>query len=54
MGGFKAKRPPRIGFVDEDDRRAFGFVDPAQFIRSVYLTPAFKYGYTSPERSRDC
>jgi len=44
--GFKAKRLPRIGFVDTDDN-AFGFIDPANIIRAVHLIPAFYHGLTS-------
>jgi hypothetical protein len=43
--GFKAKRLPRIGFIDSSD--AFGFVDPREVIRGVHLIPAFAYGKTS-------
>ena len=49
MGGFRQRRPPRIGFVPEDDDEAFGFVDPAQVIRGAHIIPAFKYGYSDEE-----
>ena len=46
QGGWKAKRPHRIGFVDGDDIAAFGFLDPQEVIRAVHLIPAFHYGRT--------
>ncbi|KAF9033835.1 hypothetical protein BJ165DRAFT_1615947 [Panaeolus papilionaceus] len=50
--GWKARKLPRIGFVDgtDDDPLAsppFGFIDPAHVIRSVHLIPAFHHGHTS-------
>lgn len=46
--GFKARRLHRIGFLeDTDDPEAsppFGFVDPSNVIRSVYLPPVFSEG----------
>ena len=49
--GWKARRLPRIGFVDDTDEDnsspAFGFVDPDNIIRGVHLIPAFKDGLTS-------
>jgi hypothetical protein len=40
-------RLPKIGFVDESDPFAFGFLDPAQVIRSCHLIPSFSDGRTS-------
>lgn len=42
--GWKAKRLPRIGFLDSNDDAAFGFVDPSYVVRSVHLMPAFAEG----------
>ncbi len=44
--GFKAKRLPRLGFVDSSDPGAFGFLDPAEIIRGCHIMPAFHYGQT--------
>jgi hypothetical protein len=48
-GGWRFKRPHRLGFLDasEPDRGAFGFLDPAEVIRTVHLSPAFHDGCTS-------
>lgn len=46
QGGWKAKRPHRIGFVDGKDDAAFGFLDPQEVIRGIHLIPAFHYGQT--------
>jgi hypothetical protein len=49
--GWKARRLPRIGFVEDTDdmnvSSAFGFIDPTNIIRGVHLIPAFKDGRTS-------
>ncbi|KAJ7649404.1 hypothetical protein DFH06DRAFT_996491 [Mycena polygramma] len=47
-GGWKYKRPHRLGFLDatDPDSGAFGFLDPAEIIRAVHLIPAFHYGRT--------
>ena len=45
--GWKTKRLLRLGFVPGNDETAFGFVDPAQVIRSVHLMPAFAWGHTN-------
>ncbi|KAH6907872.1 hypothetical protein BKA70DRAFT_1282624 [Coprinopsis sp. MPI-PUGE-AT-0042] len=44
--GWKAKRLLRVGFIDErkDGFPAFGFVDPAQVIRALYLVTDFLGG----------
>lgn len=48
--GWKARRLPRVGFVDDNDSQdfspAFGFLDPAHIIRGVHLIPAFEDGLT--------
>lgn len=45
--GWKAKRLPRIGFMDADDPCAFSFIDPASIIRAVHLIPTFYLGKTN-------
>ncbi|KAJ3821654.1 hypothetical protein F5880DRAFT_1485705 [Lentinula raphanica] len=40
-------RLPKVGFVEESDPFAFGFLDPAQVIRGCHLMPAFKDGRTN-------
>jgi hypothetical protein len=42
--GSKLARLPKIGFVEESDLDAFGFLDPAQVIRGAHLIPAFATG----------
>jgi len=42
--GWKTKRLFRLGFVPGNDETAFGFIDPAQVIRSVHLILAFSWG----------
>ncbi|PPQ78449.1 hypothetical protein CVT24_001579 [Panaeolus cyanescens] len=49
--GWKARRLPRIGFVDGTNKDPlasppFGFIDPAHVIRAVHLIPAFHHGHT--------
>ncbi|PPQ76747.1 hypothetical protein CVT24_012267 [Panaeolus cyanescens] len=50
--GWKARRLPRIGFVDDTvpqtnlSSPAFGFIDPANVIRAIHLIPAFHHGHT--------
>ena len=45
-GGWKSRRPHRIGFINGNDDDAFGFLDPQEVIRGVHLIPAFYYGRT--------
>lgn len=45
--GFKAKRYPRVGFVNDDSSDMFGFLDPRALVRGVHLIPAFAYGKTT-------
>ncbi|KIL62147.1 hypothetical protein M378DRAFT_13086 [Amanita muscaria Koide BX008] len=49
-GGWKARCFHRVGFVNAQDEAAFGFVDPANVIRSVYLIPDFD-GHSDNENS---
>ncbi|KAJ3837892.1 hypothetical protein F5878DRAFT_584314 [Lentinula raphanica] len=44
--GSHCARLPKVGFVDESDPFAFGFLDPAQVIRACHLMPAFNDGRT--------
>jgi len=49
--GWKARRLPRIGFVEDTDNPngspPFGFIDPASIIQGVPLIPTFKDHRTS-------
>jgi hypothetical protein len=42
--GMNYARLPKVAFVEEGDRDAFGFLDPGQVIRSAHLIPAFTSG----------
>ncbi|KAJ8092892.1 hypothetical protein PM082_023525 [Marasmius tenuissimus] len=44
--GWKAKRLPRVHFLDGEDPDAFGFVDPSQVIRASHMIPSYKYDTT--------
>ena len=44
VSGWKAKRLLCLGFVPGNDETAFGFLDPAQVLRSIHLIPAFAWG----------
>ncbi|KAG7093235.1 hypothetical protein E1B28_006921 [Marasmius oreades] len=44
--GWRAKRLPRLQFLDEHDPDAFGFADPTDVIRASHLIPAFHYNTT--------
>ena len=39
-------RLPKIGFLDETDSSAFGFLDPSLVIRGCHVIPAFADGRT--------
>jgi hypothetical protein len=43
--GMNCTRLPKVAFVEESDRDAFGFLDPSQVIRSAHLIPAFVSGH---------
>jgi hypothetical protein len=45
--GWKEKCLFWLGFVPGNDETAFGFLDPAQVIRSVHLIPAFAWGHAT-------
>jgi len=45
--GFKVARLPKIGFIEEEDDLAFGFLDPSLVLRGCHLIPAFVHGRTS-------
>jgi hypothetical protein len=44
--GTKIARLPKIGFLEESDPSAFGFLDPSFVIRGCHLIPAFADGRT--------
>jgi hypothetical protein len=44
QSGINRARLPKVAFVEESDRDAFGFLDPGQVIRGVHLIPAFASG----------
>lgn len=41
QSGMSYARLPKVAFVEDSDRDAFGFLDPGQVIRSAHLIPAF-------------
>ncbi|KAJ3804874.1 hypothetical protein F5876DRAFT_82487 [Lentinula aff. lateritia] len=45
--GFQCGRLPKVGFVDEADLFAFGFLAPAHIIRGCHLMPSFSDGRTA-------
>ena len=45
--GRKQAKLPQVGFVEEVDDDAFGFLDPAVVIRGCHLIPAFAEGRTT-------
>ncbi|KAJ7676829.1 hypothetical protein DFH06DRAFT_1428694 [Mycena polygramma] len=45
--GIKRARLPMVGFVEESDPYAFGFLDPAHVIRGSHLIPKFNAGRTN-------
>lgn len=45
--GWAKKRLPRLRFAHENDPDAFGFINPADVVRSAHLIPAYHYGRTS-------
>jgi hypothetical protein len=44
--GFKVARLPKVGFVEENDPSAFGFLDPSLVLRGCHLIPSFVNGRT--------
>jgi hypothetical protein len=44
--GWKHRREERLRFVPGDDEDAFGFINPADVIRSVHLKPVLSQGMT--------
>lgn len=44
QSGMQHARLPKVAFVEESDRDAFGFLDPGQIIRGAHLIPAFASG----------
>ena len=45
--GSKVARLPKVGFVEDADEDAFGFLDPDLIIRGCHLIPDFNSGQTS-------
>jgi hypothetical protein len=45
--GSRYARLPMVGFVEDSDELAFGFLDPSLVIRSCHLIPRFMSGRTS-------
>ena len=45
IGGWKTKKLHQISFLEGEE--AFGFVNPADVIRTVHLIPQFSQGHTS-------
>ena len=45
--GFKVARLPKVGFVEENDPSAFGFLNPSLVLRGCHLIPSFVNGRTS-------
>ena len=45
--GSKVARLPKVGFVEDTDEDAFGFLDPDLIIRGSHLIPDFNSGRTS-------
>lgn len=41
QSGMSYARLPKVAFVEDSDRDAFGFLNPGQVIRSTHLIPAF-------------
>ena len=51
--GSKVAHLPKVGFVEETDDDAFGFLDPDLVIRGAHLIPNFNLGRTSKLMSYD-
>jgi hypothetical protein len=55
--GFKYQHLDRVGFLDNDNPEAFGFVDPKEVIRGCHLIPAFDWkrteAFIGPSVARD-
>jgi len=51
--GSKIARLPKVGFVEDTDEDAFGFLDPDLIIRGSHLIPAFNSGRTCNLMSYD-
>ena len=51
--GSKVARLPKIGFVEDTDEDAFGFLDPDLVIRGCHAIPDFNSGRTSSLMSYD-
>ena len=45
QSGWRARRLPRIGLLEEGNPEAFGFLDPSDVVRASHLIPSFKFGH---------
>ncbi|CAK5267103.1 unnamed protein product [Mycena citricolor] len=45
--GFRRAALPKVGYVPETDKYAFGFLDPARVLRGAHLIPDFDGGQTN-------
>ena len=43
--GWKARRLPLLGFLEDGSPDAYGFLDPDEVIRGVHLIPAFNFSH---------
>jgi hypothetical protein len=44
QSGMSYARLPKVAFIEDSDRDAFGFLNPGQVIRSAHLIPSFASG----------
>ena len=51
--GSRVARLPKVGFVEDTDKDAFGFLDPELVIRGSHLIPDFNSGRTCDLMSYD-
>ena len=51
--GSKVARLPKVGFIEDTDGDAFGFLDPDLIIRGSHLIPDFNSGRTCDLLSYD-
>ena len=53
QSGSKVGHLPKVGFVEDNDKDAFGFLDPELVIRGSHLVPDFNSGRTDDLMSYD-
>ena len=46
QSGFSVTHLPKIGFIEEDNDLAFGFLDPSLVLCGCHLIPMFIHGHT--------